>query len=150
MYKNDVVHPSWLMKRKIFEDPKIKGYREVTYAEDYDFICRVIACGYNVDFKREKLIKCRTRFNGVSKSNYYDQMKISRYVAKMYRALLDGKSDSFSEEEISRIIHTDSPIVKYLKKKKYSSLNKYIFKIFDKNGRSVLFATLKCKLFYGV
>lgn len=55
-YVNIFNHPTFFGKTEVFK--KIK-YRNLTYAQDYDFSCRVIEAGYNVSNLNETLLYYR-------------------------------------------------------------------------------------------
>ena len=90
-YTNVFLHPSWFMKKEIFD--KLGAYRNVPSAEDYDFITSIITEGFKVANINKTLIKYRIRKNSISRTNVFAQVKASYLVQKMYKKRLKNKSD---------------------------------------------------------
>ena len=76
-------HPTWFFKKECSD--KLKGYREITCAEDYDFLLRLITNGFKIANTNEFLVKYRIRSSGISKSNSLKQLLYSKHVVKMYK-----------------------------------------------------------------
>lgn len=82
-YVNCSCHPTWLFKREILS--KIIQYRNVPFAEDYDFVCRVMSNGYIVFGQDKMLLQCRLRSQGISKSNKTRQDIMSGCIKEEFR-----------------------------------------------------------------
>lgn len=89
MYRNISFHPTWLFKKSVLE--KNKKYNQIIYAEDYDFICRVILNGFSIGYIDSELLYYRIRSTGITKSNRYYQEIVTQIVSKCYtKALKNG------------------------------------------------------------
>jgi len=78
-----VNHPTWFFRKECAA--KNKGYREITCAEDYDFLLRLITNGFKLANTNEFLVRYRIRKSGISKSNSLQQLLYSKHVVKMYK-----------------------------------------------------------------
>ncbi|HCW53827.1 MAG TPA: hypothetical protein DG753_08845 [Clostridium sp.] len=133
-----------MFKKQILQ--KLKGYNEVLYAEDYDFLCRVILNKYNVKYIDKPLIKYRVRFSGINKSKQYYQEIVSQIVNENYRQALKNRKIYNPSEYIKRL---DSNIVekfkvnnmKFEEAKELIRENKKIIGIIN-----ILFLLLKSKI----
>ena len=101
-YINPVNHPTYLVKRDVYLNKNINGYRNVPYAEDYDFITRVISENYVVGNVNRSLIKYRKRKNSITSSQTINQRKMVMYIIHMYNKRLIYESDMFSDEEVNK------------------------------------------------
>ena len=79
-YINVFKHPTLIGKTDVFR--KIK-YRNLNYAQDYDFTCRVIENNYNVHNIKEKLLKYRLGKN-IDKKIIYQEI-IAKLVREHYK-----------------------------------------------------------------
>lgn len=102
-YKNVFIHPTLMFKRQSAMDEKIKGYRDILYTEDYDFICRFITNKFTVTNIKDSLLKYRIRSTSITRSNSLYQMKIKNYVIKMYKDRLKYGMDNFSKVHIESL-----------------------------------------------
>jgi hypothetical protein len=94
-------HPTWFF-RKACSD-KNKGYREITCAEDYDFLLRLITNGFVLTNTNEFLVKYRIRKSGISKSNSLKQLLYSKHVVSMYKDRLKHGFEKGSVEDLKDI-----------------------------------------------
>ncbi|WP_291633831.1 glycosyltransferase [Clostridium sp.] len=90
-----VNHPTWFFRKECSD--KNKGYREITCAEDYDFLLRLITNGFKLANTNEFLVRYRIRSSGISKSNSLQQLLYSKHVVKMYN---DRLKYGFEKESI--------------------------------------------------
>ena len=97
-YTNVVVHPTFFFRKSILKD--IKGYRDVAFAEDYDFMCRVVASNYNVSNIKEPLLKYRIRQNSISRDKTLAQLYNAFYLKKLYKERLKSGTDSYKLEDL--------------------------------------------------
>jgi glycosyltransferase involved in cell wall biosynthesis len=102
-YKNVFTHPTLMFKREVAMDEKIKGYRDILYAEDYDFVCRFITNDFMVTNIKDSLLKYRIRSTSITRINSLYQMKIKNYVIKMYKERLRHGMDNFSKAHIESL-----------------------------------------------
>lgn len=150
-YKNDVIHPTWMLRADVIKGTVIDGYRHVPYAEDYDFMCRLLLNKYRVYQLNENTLYYRLRKSGITQSKFYDQIKIACYISNLYKKDSKNGTNSFSYEEIERVINEeDNFILKYLRNKELNIFTKYVYKIFNKYGRKILINTLTCKIKYKI
>jgi len=94
-------HPTWFFKKKCAD--KNKGYREITCAEDYDFLLRLITNGFKLANSNEFLVRYRIRSSGISKSNSLQQLLYSKHVVKMYKDRLKYGRENESVEKLKNI-----------------------------------------------
>lgn len=94
-------HPTWLFRSECSD--KNQGYREITCAEDYDFLLRLITNGFVLANTNEFLVKYRIRKSGISKSNSLQQLLYSKQVVKMYNDRLKYGFEKESVEDLKNI-----------------------------------------------
>lgn len=70
-FRNIFYHPTWLCRKEVYI--KLNGYRDIRFAEDYDFICRAMINKFRLGVICENLLKYRIRNDGISNSNKYEQ-----------------------------------------------------------------------------
>lgn len=75
-------HPTWFMKKEVYDS--LKGYREIPYTEDYDFILRALNKGYKVGRMNQNIARYRIRETSISLSNSLEQFLYMRVLAKIY------------------------------------------------------------------
>lgn len=103
-YKNVSIHPTWMFRRKILI--KLKGYNEIAYVEDYEFLCRAILEGYNIESIPLKLIDYRIRSTSVCNSNRIQQQINFQNVNIMYKENLKKKNIDSSMKYNNLTINT--------------------------------------------
>ncbi|MFT5871496.1 MAG: glycosyltransferase involved in cell wall biosynthesis [Clostridium sp.] len=96
-----VNHPTWFFRKECSD--KNKGYREITCAEDYDFLLRLITNGFKLANTNEFLVRYRIRSSGISKSNSLQQLLYSKHVVKMYNDRLKYGVEKESIEFLKNI-----------------------------------------------
>jgi len=94
-------HPTWLFKKKCAD--KNQGYREITCAEDYDFLLRLITNGFKLGNTNEFLVRYRVRSGGISQSNSLQQHLYSKHVVRMYKDRLKYGFEKQSVEHLKNI-----------------------------------------------
>lgn len=112
-HRNVIVHPSFFFRSSILRDKGIIGYRDVPYAEDYDFVCRAISGGCSVANTDKFLLKYRIRTTSVCKQNTLNQMKSYLYVKKLYRERLRKNTDSYDKNRIVEIMDNKKGLRSY-------------------------------------
>lgn len=149
-YRNPINHPTYLVKREVYFNKNINGYREVPYAEDYDFITRVITAGYRVGNINEVLVKYRKRSTSITSSQAINQRKMAMYIIKMYNRRIKGLDDNYSEDEVERRLKGNFlwnlyEVIqkKKLKKRYWKALNilnpySWYFKIREERCKAIL------------
>lgn len=104
-YRSPIAH-IWIARREVYE--KLKGYREIPYAEDADFIFRCVRNGFELANVREYLYKCRIRNGNTSSTNGVIQSKTFDYVYKLYLNECRQKKELFSERNLQEHIKSSS------------------------------------------
>lgn len=98
-YTNVIVHPTYFFRRNILLNG-INNYRNVPCCEDYDFVCRVVAKGYNINNIDEKLLRYRIRKTSISRDKTLEQLYNSNYIRKIYRKNLKTQKDFYDEKKL--------------------------------------------------
>lgn len=71
----------WLAKKSVYDS--LHGYRDIPYAEDYDFVLRALDAGYKCDNINSILIKIRHRAGNTSNTASLIQRKAHLYALKL-------------------------------------------------------------------
>jgi len=161
-YTNVFKHPTWMMRKELFVN--LNGYRDLSSAQDYDFICRVFINGYKATNMNNYLLFYRIRENSISNSKYIEQKINFNYSNKIYKSYLKGKKLEFNYEELNNIIingrkseknflKSNRVFVKALEFKKNNKLIRYYFflilsALMSKYRLFSLIETLRSKLRY--
>jgi len=90
----------WLARHEVYD--KLSGYRQVSPAEDYDFLLRAINAGFRITNLPESLMLIRTRSG--NNSSRLEQRKAHYYITNLYRECMRNGQDSFSREGYERAI----------------------------------------------
>lgn len=136
---NQFWHPTWLMKREVMVT--LNGYRDVPYAEDYDFVARAILSGYKLGMAGEVLLK--KRINSATISSQYAWQQRSN-AGRIKRSLKRGQEVSIKKFKL--VMLSDSELYSKLKKQfslrkelPIKSLVKFVFEIVGtRPGRALL------------
>lgn len=105
-YHNIFCHPSLMYRTDVARN--IGGYREVIYAEDYDFTTRIVGSGYKAMNIDEPLIRYRMRQTSISKSNESKLINSTLYVRELYNKRLKENKDNFSKEHLSTLMENEN------------------------------------------
>jgi len=94
----------WLAKREVYE--ALGGYREIPYAEDYDFILRALDKGFRCDNTPEHLMLIRQRAGNTASTASLKQRKTHKYVLELHKRRMNHNNDDdgFSEAELAKRI----------------------------------------------
>lgn len=95
-YMASIAH-IWMAKRNMYE--KLEGYRDIPYAEDYDFLLRGEIQEFQYANLNEYLYKVRLRGGNTVSSNGLIQRKTADYVKKLHKLELRTKKDCFDEKK---------------------------------------------------
>lgn len=89
--ENAVPHPTWLIKKSIFENTHL--YRDFRACEDYEFLTRIALDGRKLGNIREPKLRYRINLKGISSSKKILQKTGLYYIRRNY--ILKKKSDVF-------------------------------------------------------
>jgi len=90
----------WMARREIYT--ALSGYRDISVAEDYDFLLRAISAGFRISNLPEALMLIRTREGNIS--SRLEQRKAHYYIVNLYRERLKRGGDSHSREKYARAV----------------------------------------------
>lgn len=93
-YTNAIPHPTWLAKKKVYED--LNGYRDIDCADDYDFLIRAYLKGFRLGVVPKPLHRYRINQNGMTQRNIASQKVVSVYLADQLK-----KHRIYTVEEIA-------------------------------------------------
>lgn len=79
-FANIFWHPTWLLKRQVFET--LSGYREIFGAEDYDFIARAYLSGFKIGVLDKVELDKRQVKSSISQTWAYIQMKNANLIKR--------------------------------------------------------------------
>ena len=79
-YANAVPHPTWLVKKNVYE--ALNGYRDIPCSDDYDFLIRACLKNFKMGIVPEPLLRYRINQKGMTQSNIARQKITSSYLAK--------------------------------------------------------------------
>lgn len=97
--QNFLIHPSWMMRRSLFE--KLNGYRNFECSQDYDFILRTITEGLKIYNSHDVLVNYRVRESSISVSKGYKQHVIAKYILECYFTRKMTGEDDFTLEHLN-------------------------------------------------
>ena len=82
--RNDsaVPHPSWLAKRKVFDENRYNNYRA---CQDYDFLTRIAMKGFKLGNVKEPKLKYRISEKSISSEKKIYQKTVACFVRENYR-----------------------------------------------------------------
>lgn len=81
-YGNIAHHPTWLMKKEVYDT--LKGYRNIAYCEDMEFVLRALQEGFRIVKSPDHAVQYRLRESGISKSFTMEQAMKARYIRDKY------------------------------------------------------------------
>ncbi|MEW8957171.1 MAG: hypothetical protein AB2369_11635, partial [Clostridium sp.] len=96
---NVVVHPTIMFRKSILENG-VENYRNIPFAEDYDFMCRVVATGHKITNIDEPLLKYRIRETSISREKFLAQLYNSFYLKNLYKVMLHTGKDIYDENDL--------------------------------------------------
>ncbi|MEM5016269.1 glycosyltransferase [Metabacillus indicus] len=139
-YINFLIHPSWLLRREVFQT--LGGYRNFECSQDYDFLLRMVSENFKIMLYSEKLIRYRVRNNSISSSKSFKQYLIAKYIRNLYHARNQGREDSFSLDNLDKFLKENRYHQDF---KKYSTAHETFMGIREKgNLLNKLKAAVKC------
>jgi glycosyltransferase involved in cell wall biosynthesis len=112
-YKSCITH-IWIARREVYE--KLNGYREIPYAEDYDFVLRCIRLGYEVANADAYVYKVRIRNGNTGSTNGLAQYKAKDYVLNLYKNEKRDNVDRFLKDDYKKSIYCTQKELKKFEK----------------------------------
>lgn len=108
----------WLAKKEVYDE--LNGYRNIPYAEDYDFLLRGLSSGYHYANTKEYLYKVRIRNGNTATTQGIIQRKTKNYVYKLYKKEKKSKIDMFNKDDLINYIYaTEKEKNNYTKSTRY-------------------------------
>ena len=117
------IHSSWLMKKEVYV--ALKGYRNIKYCEDLDFLLRAIQAGYKVGRLKDNLQLYRIRSTSLSQTYSLEQYEKAQYLKKTFSKNIsinsldvneiNTKFGSYSKEEINDFMESKNKIEEFSK-----------------------------------
>ncbi|PSU61973.1 glycosyl transferase family 2 [Photobacterium phosphoreum] len=98
----------WLAKKEVYD--RLDGYRDIPYAEDYDFILRAIDQGFKCDNSPLYLMKIRHRNGNTTSVAGLEQRKTHNYVLELHNRRFKKRNDNFSIKELDDKLQSNSLI----------------------------------------
>lgn len=87
---NQLVHPSWLGRKELFD--RLGGYRNIPLCEDYDFLLRAKMLGAKIGNAPFVGVEYRIRSSSISNQNAAKQMAMAMFIS--------NHADKMSEREL--------------------------------------------------
>lgn len=123
----------WISRRNVYE--KLKGYRNISGAEDYDFLLRAVTSGFRIsnlqDYFGYKVRLART--GNTTLTIGARQRLLQRYVLDMYFQRLHKGLDNFSEETMESAVRTSK-----FSERLYIYSNSFLMNSIQSNGLIML------------
>lgn len=123
----------WISRRNVYE--KLKGYRNISGAEDYDFLLRAITSGFRLSNLQDYFgYKVRlARAGNTAQTIGARQRLLQRYVLGMYFQRVHTGTDSFSEEAMELAMRQS-----YFSQKLYDYSNVFLMRSIQSSGLNML------------
>lgn len=119
----------WVARKSLYA--KLKGYREISGVEDFDFLLRMTTSGFkytNLEDYFGYFVRLGRIGNTIS-SFGIRQRKMHSYVFKLYEERVKNNQDSFSEENLKKYIKTSDILEKI-----HSFTSKSLYKAIESKG----------------
>lgn len=104
-YKSICYHPTWLMKRHVFES--INGYRPYPNSQDLDFLIRAVEAGCTVSNVPLVLLKYRLNDNSLSFKKSLRQRKCQQHILRLARERSIKGGDGYNERDMHSYIKSN-------------------------------------------
>ena len=104
----------WLARRKVYD--QLSGYRDIPYAEDFDFLLRGELLGFTYANVKDYLYYVRIRNGNTGSSNGLIQRKTADYVKKLHRLESKSRKNEFNKEQYEKAVYcTEDEKSRYIK-----------------------------------
>lgn len=77
--ENYIPHPTWLVKKTLYD--QLRGYRQIPYSEDYDFLLRALHKGALLSVLSVPLVAYRLNEEGISQKNNFRQILVTKFLS---------------------------------------------------------------------
>ncbi len=137
-------HPTWMLTRESYE--AVGGYRNLSTAQDYDFLYRLLDANIGISNLPEPLIRYRIHNSSITSGMSLKRYKIRQYIHKMHHDRVTLGQDNFSETELQRFVDQArvKPVVsKLLTKLRQAEERKSISKVIYLGLLAVLSADIR-------
>ena len=124
----------WVARKSLYN--KLKGYREISGVEDYDFLLRMTSLGLkyaNLEDYFGYFVRLGREGNTIS-SFGIRQRKMHSYVYQLYKERLKDKQDTFSKKNLTEYIKTSDFLEKI-----HSFSSKSLYKAIESKGEKRYF-----------
>lgn len=111
-YQPCVAH-IWLARREVYD--ALKGYRDVPYVEDWDFLLRGQNRGFNYANVDKFIYKCRLRNGNTGTTNGLQQRKAGKYILNLNINEKKGKNKFNKSEYFNAIRYSKKEQEEYVK-----------------------------------
>ncbi|WJG10464.1 glycosyltransferase [Aliiglaciecola sp. LCG003] len=106
-YCSVACHPTWMFTKQAYD--KIKGYRNLSTAQDYDFLYRLIDAEIEIHNLPVALLQYRIHNASITSGMSLKRYKIRRYIHKLHHDRVRQGHDHFCEQELQHFIDQASP-----------------------------------------
>lgn len=117
-YKTTAYHPTWLMKKELFD--AVGGYSLLPVAQDYDFLLRACLKGFRIDNISVPLVRYRIGSHSVSGKKSFQQFLTQKFIQelRLKRSNLNVKIDeaeysSYCENNLTKKAAFEASLVDY-------------------------------------
>jgi hypothetical protein len=93
-----------MFRREILKD--LKGYRDLPTSQDYDFLMRLCSLNYKISNIGAPLLYYRRSDKNITYEKNLSQVKISRYLRRLYKEGLIRDDRFIEKEQMKKIINT--------------------------------------------
>ncbi|KMT27404.1 putative glycosyltransferase EpsE [Melissococcus plutonius] len=132
--KNNILcHPTWLLKKELFKS--INSYREINFAEDYDFSLRALEAGFKIGIMGEVLLDYRVRKNSISRKHTLEQFLVDEKIRNAFskKQLTNHNVEQFNikiskieAEKFSKLDNELTNLLNWVPKKDWKHLSTII------------------------
>jgi len=98
-YSSVTCHPTWMLKRELYNE--VGGYRDLSTAQDYDFLYRVLDLNKQISNIEKPLLNYRVHQQSITGGLSLNRYKIRRYIHKMHKDRLQLGHDSFNKKTLN-------------------------------------------------
>lgn len=106
-YSSPITH-IWVAKKNVYD--RLEGYREIPYAEDYDFILRALDEGFICDNTHAALMKIRHRSGNTSDVASLAQRKGALYALKLHKQRMSSGYDDYDIKTSEKLYFSHSAV----------------------------------------